>query len=366
MRRNRRERGFTLVELMVSMTLTAILVGLVFTIFVQTSSALRTQTQISELQQALVAAEAVIGRDVRQAGLAAPTGVVAPWDGLTHWGVEVDNERDAPDQLRVLAADPRIQARILAIDPTTSTITVDDATGIDTGTVLLLSDPEPVDPAVRPPPPARYAACLVRVESVVDASVSLESAPPWGQPALGHCGGVGNVDAMAFGARLHAYRIDPARPALGVLQRSRTAGVEDDWEDLGVGFTDLQIATRWLQPGDLDDTLDDDDDPERDWFSGEAQEALTAPRAGALPPATPLELTFSVVVRTTREVAGVVSARTPSLVDEAAPDHNPVGDRAAVELEGVADAARPEALRGERVYRWTTVRVDLRNLGVGL
>jgi hypothetical protein len=72
-----------------------------------------------------------------------------------------------------------------------------------------------------------------------------------------------------------------------------------------------------------------------------------------------------VVVRTNQTMQGVVSERTPSLTDADNPDNNPVGDRDSVTLAGVADLDRAEEHRGNHVYRWSTFRIDLRNMGVG-
>jgi hypothetical protein len=359
--RRRAQGGFTLVELMVGMVLTTLMIGFVFTIFVQTSSALRAQTQISDLQQALVAAETVIGREVRQAGLGMPDGARMAFDADVHQAIEIVNAADGPDELRVFGADPAVQARVAALSLATDQLTVDDASLLAVGQVLVLSDPQAVDPAITPAPPQTFDACVVQIAAIDGTTVTLSTAAPWGQSGNAHCADVAannatstEPDTMAFGLRMRGYRIDASRPELGVLQRSVTGGVVDDWEDLGIGFTDLQVATRWYDPS----------DGTKEWYSGDEQTTLTEPSADA-PTKLPIELTLSLVVRTLRDVSGVVSARTPELVDVDEPDHNVIGDRVAVQLDGVDDAARPASLRGQRIYRWSTQRVDLRNLGVG-
>jgi Tfp pilus assembly protein PilE len=345
----RQQGGFTLVELMVGMVLTTLLIGFVFTIFVQTSSAFRAQSQISDLQQALVAAETVIGREVRQAGLGMPDGVRVAFDADVHQAIEIVNASDGPDELRVLAADPAVQARVTALALGADQITVDDASVLEVGQVLVLSDPQAVDPAIVPAPPQTFDACVVQIAEITGTTVTLSTAAPWGQPGNAQCADVAannatstEPDTMAFGLRMRGYRIDATRPELGVLQRSVTAGLLDDWEDLGIGFTDLQVATRWHDPG----------DGSKEWYSGDDQTTLTEPAAAA-PTTVPVELTLSLVVRTLRDVSGVASTRTPSLVDVDDPDHNAIGDRASVPHDG------------QRIYRWSTQRIDLRNLGVG-
>jgi prepilin-type N-terminal cleavage/methylation domain-containing protein len=366
-----REGGFTMIELMVSMVLVSLLVAMVFTLFVQMSTAFRTQSQISDLQQGLIAAETVLGRDVRSAGLFVPDGFRIGADADVHRPIEVINASDGPDELHVFAADPSKQARVTGMTLTGNEITVDDPGAFAAGDLVLLADPQDPPPGVSPVPPQAYDACVVQIADVSGTTIGLETSGPWGVDEQIHCAGVASANATAgpaadtmmylFSAR--GYRIDPDRKDLAVIQRSETAGLDDDWEDLGLGFTDLQVATRWDEPGDLIDS-DDDGDPETDWYSGDDQDLLTAP-SPLVPASAPVELTLSVVVRTHRSQQGVVSERTPRLTDPDAVDHNPVGDRDAIELAGVADADRAEEHRGDHIYRWTTFRVDLRNLGVG-
>lgn len=364
-----RQGGFTMVELMVSLVLVSLLVAMIFTLFVQMSVAFRTQSQISDLQQGLIAAETVLARDVRSAGLFVPNGFRIGADGDLHQPIEVINASDGPDELHVHAADPSKQARVTAMALASDEITVDDPDDFAAGDLVLLTDPVPPDDDIIPTPPQGYDACVVQIADISGTTVSLETSAPWGTPGQTHCASVAvaNVevspDTMMYLFAARGYRIDPARKDLSVIQRSETAGLEDDWEDLGLGFTDLQVATRWDEPGDLTDS-DGDGDPETDWYSGDDQDLLTAPSA-LVPTRAPVELTLSVVVRTHRSQQGVVSERTPRLTDPDDVDHNPVGDRDAVVLAGVPDADRAEEHRGDHIYRWTTFRLDLRNLGVG-
>jgi len=366
------QRGFTMVELMISMVLVSMLVGMIFTLFIQMSVAFRTQSQVADLQQGLVAAETVLARDLRQAGLHLPDGFrVASDAGVNvHLPLEVINASDGPDEVHVYYADPTRQARVVGMALVSDQITVDDPGLFEAGDLVVLSDPIPPDPDLDPVPPQAYAACIAQIAGIAGTTVTLDTAAPWGAAEQAHCdpvatqhAGVGS-DTMMYLLAARGYRIDPARKALGVLQRSLTAGVEDDWEDLGIGFTDLQVATRWDEPGDLTDTDDPDDDVERDWYSGDEQEIRTTPGPVASVN-TPIELTLSVVVRTNQTMQGVVSERTPSLTDADNPDNNPVGDRDSVTLAGVADLDRAEEHRGNHVYRWATFRIDLRNMGVG-
>ena len=64
MRAPRRRAGFTLIELMIALTISALLVGMILAIFTRMSTAYRSQQYVAELQRTLTAAHDVIGRDV--------------------------------------------------------------------------------------------------------------------------------------------------------------------------------------------------------------------------------------------------------------------------------------------------------------
>ncbi|MBE7451218.1 MAG: prepilin-type N-terminal cleavage/methylation domain-containing protein [Kofleriaceae bacterium] len=390
-----RRAGFTLIEVMVSLVVSALLVGMVLSIFSRMSLAYRGQQAVAELQQILAAAHGLIEADLRQAGFQMPDGFFLAGDQRLRQPVELVNDADGfgPDQLRVFYADASAQARVVdfngaadtAADPFT-TITVDDAGDFvagDAAVIVKVQDGAPAD--------VRFYACVVGVAAVAPTVLTLATGGTWGSADNDQCDQVRtdaaigtDSRAMVYRFRARAYRIDPTRRALAVLQVSPTAGLAADWQDLAVGFTDLQVASRWDDSADpaaaAVDTDDLDTDPVREWYSGEAQETLSAPittsatpyvMASYFAPAVPVRpvmvgVRVTMVVRTHSKVDVLPSAATPNLVDAARPDHNDLGDRAAVTLEGVADGARPDELRGEHVYRYSTVGTDLRNMGVGL
>lgn len=389
MRARRAARGFTLVEVMVSLVISALLVGMVLSVFSRMSLAYRGQQNIAELQQILAAGQAMIERDLRQAGHQIPDGFFIAGDPWLHQPVEIQNDADGfgPDELRVYFADPGAQARVTAFDSTDPAqpfgqMTVDDAGDFVAGDLAVIV--KSVKGAV--PADSRFYACVVQLERIPDASTLLvDGAGRWGSAANDQCdqvrsdAAVADASAMVFRFRARGYRIDPDRRDLAVLQMSPTAGHDDDWQDLAVGFTDLQLASRWNDaddPAGGGDTSDVDADPTHEWYSGLTQTALTNPLVMTAPPAyyqasynrqRPwlVALRVSLVVRTHSRIDGVPSQRTPALVDATRPGNNDTGDRASVELEGVADSSRPLELRGQHVYRYATMGTDLRNLGVG-
>jgi prepilin-type N-terminal cleavage/methylation domain-containing protein len=388
-----RQAGFTLIELMVALVVSTILIGLVLSIYTRMSLAYRTQQQVSELQQVLQAAQQMVLQDVRQAGYQIPKGFKRPGTPtIIQPAIQVTNSATAPDEIRIFYADATSQARVTA-GVTQTQSTLDNAVQFATGDVVML---------VRTLPPERNpnstlrvidgkyidadnqvvadvvytSACVLQIAGKAGNVITYSQAAPWGMAANSHCTGDNIAGAMLYRFRGRAYRIDPTRKALSVLQMSPTGGlVAGDWQDLGIGFTDFQIATRWfdlttipLGPQTVD-TADIDTDPKREWYSGAYQQQLSVPYTllTDLPSTVALiEVTISFALRTTRPVEGVATGATPPFIDAARVNNGQVGDRPSVVLSGVPDASRAEENRGNHIFRYTTARIDVRNIGVGL
>jgi len=217
---------------------------------------------------------------------------------------------------------------------------------------------------------ATYNTCVVKVTAIAANTITVSAAPPWGTLNESHCGWSPQpaVGTMVYKFIAHGYKIDvstPARAALGPLQLSPTGGllgdvVADGWTDLAFGFTDIQAA---LQVYDHDtapgDTPDPDSDPDRDWYSSDEQTTLTQPVAAWLN--IPLQASITLVARTDRDVEGIATASTPLLTVVGNTANNTIGDRPAIALPSTTD----DALKGSRIYRYTSFQVDFRNLGVG-
>lgn len=372
----RGERGLTLIELMIALLVASLLVGMVFSIYTRMSVAYRAQSSVSELQQSLHAAKTQVAKHVRAAGYVIPDGFALSGVGTPQQPVVVVNDiltGDADfnaDELRVFYADADATAEIIALTTVgdQTSVNVDDESTFAIGDLVVISNPKELTgggPGVAAI--AGYDACVVRITNIAvgapDVITFDASAADFNTATNTHCNG-----ALAIGAprpanpmmyRLvgRAYRIDPdpSRRSLGVLQVSPSGTlIANDWEDLGIGFTDLQLAARYFENGDSIDA-DGDGDATRDWYSG-----AVAPPANAVL----IELSVSLAVRTTREVDLVGTSATPNFTEND-PDHNRLGDSPSITLSGVPDASRPEQYRGNHIYRWTSMRIDVRNLGVG-
>jgi len=384
-----RQRGFTLIELMVALVVSSLLVGMILAIFSRMSLAYRGQQQIAGVQQVLAAARATIELDAKQAGLEMSQGFRIGVDGPTvlYAPVKVTDSSTGPDQIAFFYADTSAQAAVtdLTTLATTATVTVDSVAGFALGDLVVMSNVTWVDNplSVTDAKLASYAACVLQI---APAAGSLVAGPPakmrfttvlpWGSVALGHCAPPPASGAMIYKFVAHGYRIDPtaSRAALGALQLSPTGGLlggaGDNWTDLAYGFTDLQTALRVFDrvydPGDSSDA---DIDGDRDWYSGALQTTLTGRNPLLGPLDGLLQVSISLVARTDRDVEGIATSATPNLIEMTtgatpAPtnaDHNTIGNHPAVTLPSATDAA----LQGSRVYRYTTFVVDFRNLGVG-
>ena len=361
------QRGFTLIELMVALVVSSLLVGMILAIFMRMSTAYRGQQQIAEVQSKLAAARAKIEFDAKHAGLAISPGftIMSTPAGESLSPLQISNSSSAPDQLRFYYADTSVRAAVLASTCTRLQCDALDTTdGFAAGDlVVLAAEGVPLD---GPAPAtdakiATFKSCVLQVASKGPTQLVFTTSGLWGDADNDHCPAP-VTGTMFYKFVAHAWRIDPTRPELGVLQLSPTGDLVggNDWQDQAYGFTDLQVATRFYEGGDASaaiDTADPDTDPERDWYSDATQETRTA-RQGAFIP--PIQVSISLVARTERDVEGIASASTPNLMVDGNQSSNTIGDRAAIPLPSVA----PE-LSGNRVFRYTTFQVDLRNLGVG-
>ncbi|MBL0217472.1 MAG: prepilin-type N-terminal cleavage/methylation domain-containing protein [Myxococcales bacterium] len=362
--------GFTLIELMISLVISSLLVIMLLAIFSRMSFAFREHQQIITIQQVLSAGRNALEADARQAGLAMSQGftISSDLDDDHHSPLRVVNSASGPDEVGFYYADPGVQALVVAGPPVPSAVevVVDDATGFHVGDLVVLSTADTT--SVQNPLGetdanlAQFTACVVQISALAGDELTFATAGDWGNLGNVHCAAPSAGKTMVYKFVAHYWRIDPARPELGALQLDATGALTGTpaFVDQAYGITDLQAATYFFDNDGLD-TDDPDTDPRRDWESSDEQTVLTAPRPVASPFAPPLMMTLSLVARTTANVEGVTTARTPRLVDATNVDHNPLGDRASVVLPSATDPR----LAGNRIYRYLTFQTDLRNLGVG-
>lgn len=361
------QRGFTLIELMVALVVSSLLVGMIFAIFIRMSVAYRGQQQIAELQNRLAAARAKLEYDAKLAGLGMSQGfqIMSTPNGLHLSPIQIGNSSSSPDSISFYYADTSAQAA--TVKGSTATCTSQQCDALDStegfavnDLVVAVSPDTTTSPYSGDADITTFDTCVLQIASKTSTSFTFWTNNLWGSGPNAHCTTPpvkGSTVFYKFVA--HAWRIDPDRPELGALQLSPTGDLvgANDWQDQAYGFTDLQVATRFYEEGDTLDTPDADTDPEREWYSDGTQDTLTSPHAKLKPP---IQIAISLVARTERDVEGVTSASTPNLADSANPANNTIGDH-----EAVALPSTDPALTGNRVYRYTTFQVDLRNMGVG-
>jgi prepilin-type N-terminal cleavage/methylation domain-containing protein len=375
--RRTRPRGFTLIELMVALLVSSLLVGMILAIFSRISLAYRGQQQIAGLQQVLAAARTTVELDAKQAGLGMPQGFKTAMTGATPQSpIQVTNSSTNPDQIAFFYADTSTQAVITNTawpGPPPAAI-IDPPGAFAVGDLVVLATASTSQAPLNPgtdPDVATYDSCVLRVSAVAGATITFDTAAPWGAVPMTHCSTPVANRTMVYRFVANAYRINvttPVAAAFGALEQSQVGGLlggnADKWTPLAYGFADIQTAVRVYDPAGTE--LDGDGDPLRNWYSGANQNAAT--RLPTVPAGSlPVQMMITLVARTDRDVEGIATAATPELTGAAsgAPlNNNSLGDRPSTVLP-VAQPWPDPLLPGNKIYRYTTFQVDFRNLGVG-
>lgn len=377
--RRHRQHGFTLIELMISLLVSSLLTFMILSIFTKMSSAYREQQQVVQVQQVITAARAALDQDAKLAGLYMAQGFTLPadWDAgqqVRRSPIRIVNHADGPDELGFYYADAETLAIVTdAVAPTRTRVALDENPGLVVGDRVVMSTPRLVASRIDATNDGKimqYDACILEISAISGTTLTFAShagnlhcgAPIPATPYPGPQGGTIVAKLVS-----HYWRIDrssASRIELGALQLDTTGAlggiVDTNFADMAYGIVDLQVATRFYD-GDGSDTADPDTDGDREWESGDGQETATDPIAVASSFRAPLLMSISVLARTTTSMKGVVTAATPSFTASGNTDHNTIGDRPSESLPSPTDAA----LVGNRVYRYTTFQVDLRNTGIG-
>ena len=379
-----RQRGFTLIELMVALVVSSLLVGMILAIFSRMSLAYRGQQQIAGVQQVLAAARATIEADAKQTGFAMAQGFKIANDPThLYWPVRITDSSTGPDKVAFFYADPSSQAvvgvaAVLATWQANPSLVVDTTAGFAPNDLVVLTK---VDTSTNTPIAgeagieaniATYDACVMQIApgAVAATTLTFSKLAPWGNATSNHCT-LPTVGTVIYKFVARGYRIDP-RGGIGALQQSMTGGLfnldaTDGWADVAYGFTDIQTALQ-VYDGDGIDTADLDTDPLREWYSDGQQDSQTGTVLGSYPPLpppvplnAPLQISISLVARTDRDVEGITTSDTPNLSTAPNLGNNTVGNHISVSLPSATDPA----LQGSRIYRYLTFQVDFRNMGIG-
>jgi type IV pilus assembly protein PilW len=394
----RRERGLTLVELMIGVVVGSILVGFVFDIHSRMSSAFRAQNNIGSLQQGIRAANELLARDARLAGFMMPDGffvssafpTAQTMPGLVQGpdpnGIRtvraltvfnnpaaLPDNRMQPDRIHIFYADPDPNRDYVVVgEVTPTTVSVDRATLLIPGDLLLMVRYETMSAPPHPlggnlPAPPRYHACVVMLTGTGPSPTGNEqlifdaSGAPFNTANNDHCFINAPSDQRAivadethvFRLNARAYRIDTNDPLAAPLQVSATGGLlglsPSDWQVMGIGFVDLQITQRFVEEVSDGNDPDADGNPRMDWYAS----------GPPFPANTHLtEMGISLVARTARSVEGVRAISVPVL-STGPRNNNPVGDAG-----GPKNMLASPEFTGDHIYRQSSMIVDTRNVGV--
>jgi prepilin-type N-terminal cleavage/methylation domain-containing protein len=253
-------RGFTLVEILISLALAGLVVAGAFQLHATFQIQGARQQQIAEMQQALRVADQVIARYVRSAGQGMNGGKldVSTCAGpVTYYGAQFSNsnvyadpktsfddapadaESGDPDWLRIIAGDP--SSRVAGTGDNGTNLNVADTSGWSVGDLFIV-------------PGANGVSCMRMVTRITGAhGGSLQHNDGQGlcvNPPPGQDGCMGSVSfpAPVFRATTSSavFRVDNTTnrttPRLMVTFDPPGTGASPTWQPLADNIEDLQIA----------------------------------------------------------------------------------------------------------------------------
>lgn len=148
-----KNKGFTLVELLVTMAVVSIIMVAVISAFNIQQKAQVKQQLITEVQQNGRAAAYMLARDIRMTSFGLGDGVVTYWDGSTHSNysaINIEDGGNGPDRIKILYAatldllNPAyLEVNALAttqVSLSQDVLNVDDATGFVPGELAIITN----------------------------------------------------------------------------------------------------------------------------------------------------------------------------------------------------------------------------------
>ena len=318
----RRQSGFTMVELMVSLVLVAVVVGLMMQIAVVMLAGFKEQREALEVSRNARAGIELLTEAVRNASAGVTNGDVLDSTSCNPViGITVTNHDDEPDSIELIYASGGIvtSARNV-VDSSTTTLTVVDATGIVAGDQVIVSN----GTTGRLIPVRAVGSVGVTTDLATQTNLCSSAPMPTGGFAAG---------ALVIRARYARLAVETGADGVPMLTLDPDGDGPESSEILAEGVEDIQIAIGVDLDGDsaildLGDTTDE-------WFYN----ALGDP---APPPITGGQWRALRVTVTARDVLGRGNSARPAAEDRAA---------------GATDNFRRRTLR---------TQIEIRNLGRAL
>lgn len=276
-----RQRGFTLLEIMIAVSIASVVMLFIFNIQFRMQDSYGVQSKVSDLQFTLQSVQSMIDREAKQAGYLFPNGFRTDFNGdldgdgtldfpfglrtggELNAGVQVfDGGTNAPDQVRFFTANSDMTQRIGTITctsaDTTFTTVMDDGSAttnsIFPANSLVLVTNSKFDPDDDPGtlPLSVTEACMGRVVVVSTTSFRFiaDATPACSFVCANHADAGTNAVTRAYQFRAAGYRVMPVNiggATEGVLQRSPTGGMGNDWQDIALGFIDYQVRVSYVR-----------------------------------------------------------------------------------------------------------------------
>lgn len=253
-RKNRRrgQAGFTMVELMISLVLVAVVVGLMMQIAVVMLAGFKEQREALELSRNARAGIELLTESVRNASAGVTSGELLDSSGCNPVvGITVTNYDNQPDEIELIYATGGIVTSARNdVDNSTTSITVVDTTGIVDGDYFIITDGDTgrLLPAMTVTPPTGQGTIATQTD------LCSSTAP---MPSTGFLAG-----ALIIRARYAKLAVETGADGVPMLTLDPDGIGPLDSEILAEGIEDMQIAVGVDLDGDsaildLDDTTDE-------------------------------------------------------------------------------------------------------------
>jgi len=299
----RTDAGFTLVELMVAITLMAVLMALSVKLASVVIDAYREQRTVLAVERAARASLDILSDAARNASAGVPTGDSQDAAGCTDvTGLKVENHDDGPDELTVIYASGGVVTSLrTTVTDGSSSFEVLDATGLSVGDQVLLTSGE--------------SGRLLPVSSIAPAGDQYEigtvaaatACPGIDLPSAGFPAGT-----LVVRAKVARFYVEVGGDGVPTLMMDPDGDGPDAAEPLADGIEDLQIAVGVDVDG--DGNLIEDGSTADEWFYNAAGDAD--------PPAVTVTrwraLRLTVVARTLREHGEQTTGVRPAAEDHPA------------------------------------------------
>ncbi|MBW2040082.1 MAG: prepilin-type N-terminal cleavage/methylation domain-containing protein [Deltaproteobacteria bacterium] len=213
----RKSKGFTLIELMVALVISALMVGATYSVFIGQQRTYATQTGVMDMQQNARAAMTMMLRELRMAGFGVGNSGFNV-EGFTQ-AITVVNNTGQPDQITVVYAAEQVST-VQSVSGTQVTL-ADGGDSFDTDKKKYIA--------------FETLRTVYTITTVTGNNLTLNGSPP---------SYLADFGAGAFLVKTITYQVDSSRHTLERVQSTQTppgSDPEDLWDDAANYIEDLQV-----------------------------------------------------------------------------------------------------------------------------